>query len=101
MTGFNLDKVDPLALSRSLPVVDDGKGNLTLQGEPVYLIDAFPEYRVRKGSKACGFYGGKPVFKAWCFYRPSMYVPHSGHYGDPDDDGGFWGDLCDANWANY
>lgn len=90
MTGFNLDKVDPLALSRSLPVVDDGKGNLTLQGEPVYLIDGAPEqgYRVYKGAKACGFYEGKPVFRPWDFYLPICHPDP--FYGEPGEWSAGW-----------
>ena len=86
MNGFNLDKVDPLALSRSFPVVDDGKGNFTLQGEPVYLIDGPPEqgYRVRKGSKACGFFMDQPVFRPWDFCSPDES----------------WLDDCDATEAD-
>lgn len=101
---FALNQVSPHQLDRVSSVVEDAEGRLFVRGERVYYINGFPYHRLSKGSKASGSHRGRPVFHGWCFY----YDSDRGGDNDPDpggdhawDNGGFWGDLCDAEGANY
>lgn len=93
--GFkNLNK------TRLLKAADKLNGKYFLaDGARVFPINGGPEAWLNKGSKAVAFYEGVALFRAQDFYTPVYW--RNGNDPDPGgdhawDNGGFWGDLHDA-----